>query len=488
MVNAEGDIKITDFAPPGLAAAAPFSRRGAAARQPHRVPRARVAANEVPSAATDVFALGVLAYELVTGHRTFRGETAQQIAQSVRACPPVEPLAAAPDRAGSCSAASRARRSSASPTRARCPPTRSTPRFAWRPSPAPGKDVGAQVKQAMDRIAALHEGEMSGVLAFNIGTGSARRAPEPGPPIGPSPVAVGHASDFSTDEMASSSASPGLAPRDALAAAAAGGPATIPTQPMMAAATVPDVPARVGPVSTVTGLPPMPVPVPRARDAERRAAGCPAPAPRPRWARARCSASRRTRSRRPGSPRRRREADASRVGAAPPTPRRGARRPRPRPAQPPGSGGLPRLPTPSPFSEEPGAAEPARPSGTAPAPREGRRRRSGLRFGPARRPGPPPGGRPGVRLALGARPARRAAAAARAPPAARGRRAALAPHHRRRLHLLDPRTCPRSRSPRSCSTPRSPRRRTPRSISRPGRTTARLAAAAMSASSATRCP
>ena len=48
---------------------------------------------------------------------------------------------------------------------------------ALRVAPVPGtrKDIGAQVKETLDRLAALNEGEMSGVVALNVGTGPIRR-------------------------------------------------------------------------------------------------------------------------------------------------------------------------------------------------------------------------------------------------------------------------------------------------------------------------
>jgi serine/threonine-protein kinase len=403
MVTAEGDIKITDFGI--LAAALP--------QRPAEVPRFgnRIAylapeqiANEATSAATDVFALGVLAYELVTGHRTFRGETAQQIAQSVLAGPPIEPPLPRP-------IVRVLQRCLARSPFERFPDARAFADAldaALRVAPVPGtrKDVGAQVKQSMDRIAALHEGEMSGVLALNIGTGPLRRGAEPSPADrGPPPVAVGHANDFSTDEMAKLEREPGLGPAGRLAAAAAGGAATIPTQPMMAAATVQDVPPRVGPVSTVTGLPPMPVPVPPGLSSPSIASpsisspsiSAPPSAAAPPPAMGTSTLL--------GIPPHK---VAAAIGARP-TPPGGAAAPPPPPrseaATPPTGAatrpaGLPRLPTPLPFSEEAGASEPARPGGPPPRPEGPARAGAG---GPPPRPAAPPpppgpGGRP-VRLA-----------------------------------------------------------------------------------------
>src|ERR1043165_5866426 len=90
IVNAEGDIKITDF---GILSATLPARPIDVSRLAQRVPylAPEQLANEATSAATDVFALGVLAYELVTGTRTFKGDTAQQVASAIMNGPPGEP-------------------------------------------------------------------------------------------------------------------------------------------------------------------------------------------------------------------------------------------------------------------------------------------------------------------------------------------------------------------------------------------------------------
>ncbi|HWO23889.1 MAG TPA: protein kinase [Kofleriaceae bacterium] len=240
MITAEGDIKITDF---GLLAATlpprPVETPRLASRVPYLAPEQL--SGEATSAATDVFALGVLAYELVTGHRTFRGETPQQIAQSVMAGPPIEPPLPRP-------IVRVLQRCLARSPFERFPDARALADAldaALRVAPVPGtrKDIGAQVKQALERISALHEGDLSGVLPLHIGTGPIQRISEPA-------VTQDHSDELATHEIKPVQRESGLA-----APAQAGGP----DQP---GRTAPDLP-RAGAFSTVPGVPPAPVPVPQ---------------------------------------------------------------------------------------------------------------------------------------------------------------------------------------------------------------------------------
>src|SRR6185436_2799864 len=86
LITAEGDVKITDF---GILAATlpprPTEVARLAARLCYLAPEQL--ANEATSAATDVFALGVLAYELITGERVFDGDSPQEIAKAVGSGP-----------------------------------------------------------------------------------------------------------------------------------------------------------------------------------------------------------------------------------------------------------------------------------------------------------------------------------------------------------------------------------------------------------------
>jgi serine/threonine protein kinase len=236
IVTADGDIKITDF---GILSASLPQRPIEVPRLAQRIPylAPEQLANEKTSAATDVFALGVLAYELVTGARTFKGDTPQQVASAIMAGPPAEPPLPRP-------IVRVLQRCLARSPFERFPDARALADAldaALRVAPVPGtrKDIGAQVKETLDRLAALNEGQMSGMVALHLGTGPIRRiedergagdVPLPGDPL---------ATPY---ELAA--ADPAL-----------GGPAAL----AAAASTLPDLPR---PMTTVPGLPPPPVPVP----------------------------------------------------------------------------------------------------------------------------------------------------------------------------------------------------------------------------------
>jgi serine/threonine protein kinase len=176
IVTADGDVKITDF---GILAASLPPKPTESSRLAHRIQylAPEQLANEATSAATDVFALGVLAYELVTGQRTVRGETPAQIAQSVMAGPPSEPPLPRP-------IVRVLQRCLARSPFERFPDARALADAldaALRVAPVPGtrKDIGAQVSALVERISALNEGEMSGMLALDVGTGPVAKQPPP---------------------------------------------------------------------------------------------------------------------------------------------------------------------------------------------------------------------------------------------------------------------------------------------------------------------
>ncbi|MEO7732001.1 MAG: protein kinase, partial [Kofleriaceae bacterium] len=234
IVTAEGDIKITDF---GILSATLPQRPIDVSRLTQRIPylAPEQLANEATSAATDVFALGVLAYELVTGSRTFKGDTPQQVASAIMSGPPAEPPLPRP-------IVRVLQRCLARSPFERFPDARALADAldaALRVAPVPGtrKDIGAQVKETLDRLAALNDGQMSGMVALHLGTGPIRRLTDD------------DARDAGADPAAMLSyelARPDLAG----GGPAFGGPS----------ATVPDLPRS--PITTMPGLAPPPIPVP----------------------------------------------------------------------------------------------------------------------------------------------------------------------------------------------------------------------------------
>ncbi len=167
LVTADGDVKVTDF---GILSATitarPVDTPRLAQRLGYLAPEQL--AGETTSAATDVFVLGVIAYELVTSQRAYYGETPHQLAQAILAGPPTEPPLPRPivRVLSRCLARSQFER---------FPDARAFADAldaALRVAPVPGtrKDIGAQVKAAMDRHAAMNEGMLSGVVAINIGS------------------------------------------------------------------------------------------------------------------------------------------------------------------------------------------------------------------------------------------------------------------------------------------------------------------------------
>ncbi len=237
IVTADGDVKITDFAI--LAAGLP-QRPIDVARLQHRIQylAPEQVANEATSAATDVFALGVIAYELVTGQRTFRGETPQQIAQAIMAGPPPEPQLPRP-------IVRVLQRCLARSPFERFPDARAVADAldaALRVAPVPGtrKDIGAQVKATQERLAALNDSEMSGMVALNVGTGPIRR--EPAPEI----ATLGREGEQQLDVPTREFVRPDV-------------PVPGPTPLIGPSTTMPEMPR---PMTTMTGLAPPPIPVP----------------------------------------------------------------------------------------------------------------------------------------------------------------------------------------------------------------------------------
>ena len=254
IVTAEGDVKVTDF---GILAATITAKPVDTPRLAYRIgylaPEQLV--GEATSAATDVFVLGVIAYELVTGQRAFFGDTPHEIANKILAGPPADPPLPRPIVR----------------VLARCLARSQFERFpdarafadaldaALRVAPVPGtrKDIGAQVKATLDRHAAMNEGNLSGVVAL----------PSRPPPssLGPSSVLADldlrKRPTFTDHELELADAPEAVATTEFVRPdVEVPGPARL-VGPSDSASTVPDLKPPV--TSTMPGLvvpPPIPVP------------------------------------------------------------------------------------------------------------------------------------------------------------------------------------------------------------------------------------
>ena len=268
LVSADGDIKITDFnilqaTLPVRPAAGPWQDGpiggligGRLANRVMYLAPEQIS-GEPTSAATDVWSLGVLGYELVTGQRAFRGETPTAIATAIMSSSPIEPQLPRP-------IVRVLQRCLARSPFERFPDARALADAidaAIRVAPVPGtrKDLGALVGEMLDRIAALHDGEMSGVLAINPGTGPFRRESMPDVPT----LGRDSAIDLSTGEFVRPDlpvagptplVSPGKAPTTM--------PGVVPPIPPIGPRPVTQPPPI--PATTLMGLPSMPA-VPRER-------------------------------------------------------------------------------------------------------------------------------------------------------------------------------------------------------------------------------
>ena len=157
----EGDCKVTDFGflnacmPPRAVAEPRLARRIG-----YLAPEQLV--GEPVSAATDVFALGILGFEMLTGRITFDGETPMEVQQAVLSSQPPEPaLPRAIVRV--------LQRALARSPFERYPDARAFADAldaAIRIAPVPGTrtDIGDRVRAALARRAELHDEALSGVV------------------------------------------------------------------------------------------------------------------------------------------------------------------------------------------------------------------------------------------------------------------------------------------------------------------------------------
>ena len=279
IISADGDIKITDFnilqaTLPPRTVAGPWQDGPIggliASRLANRVMylAPEQIAGEPTSAATDVWSLGVLGLELVTGQRAFKGDSPMAIANAIMESTPPEPNLPRP-------IVRVLQRCLARSPFERFPDARALADAidaALRVAPVPGtrKDLGALVGEMLDRIAALHDGEMSGVLAITPGTGPFRREQMPEVPT------LGRETDLSTSEFVRPDLNvPGPAPLTGpkapqtipgLAMPATPPPPPIPTPGSRPTTNPPPIPRPMG--QTLMGVPSVPA-LPRAPTSQR---------------------------------------------------------------------------------------------------------------------------------------------------------------------------------------------------------------------------
>ncbi len=251
IVTVEGDVKVTDF---GILAstmsAHPVDSPRLGARIGYIAPEQLV--GEATSAATDVYVLGVIAYELVTGQRAFFGDTPQAVAQAILAGPPADPPLPRPIVRVLTRCLARSQFERFPDARAFADALDAALRVA--PVPGTRKEIGAQVKTTLDRHAAMNDGNLSGMVALNM------LATTPTPPPSPPPLPPPHheeglaTNQFVRPDMPVPRPAPLVGPRSP-AFADARSPASEPSP----SATLPELPKPM--TTTVPGVvPPIPVP------------------------------------------------------------------------------------------------------------------------------------------------------------------------------------------------------------------------------------
>lgn len=169
----DGDVKIADF---GMLAPRlprrPADDYSLSARIPYLAPEQLV--GEDTSAATDVFQLGVIAYEVLTGEQAFKGPTPLDVSHEILSAQPPEPALPKPLLKVLMRCLAR------SPFE-RYPDARALADAidaAVRATPLPGgrRDVGSAVRNAMKHLSEMNEQQVSGALSFPM--------PAPPSPVG----------------------------------------------------------------------------------------------------------------------------------------------------------------------------------------------------------------------------------------------------------------------------------------------------------------
>jgi serine/threonine-protein kinase len=178
----EGDVKVTDFGflPPRLPAR-PADDLTLLARMPYLAPEQLI--GEETSAATDVFQLGVVLYEVLTGEKPFSGRMTLDVAQAILSGAPA-PLSA-PKPVVQLMFRALAR----SPLE-RFPDAGALAdgiEAALRATPLPGgtRDIANIVRSAADRLEQLSSEQMSGAFAFPMPAPPSSAMPAAGPAMPP---------------------------------------------------------------------------------------------------------------------------------------------------------------------------------------------------------------------------------------------------------------------------------------------------------------
>jgi serine/threonine protein kinase len=165
IISPEGEVRITDIGVLGACLPERPAHDGRFVTRIHYLAPEQLT-GEPCSAATDVFALGLVAYELITGERAFVGATAEDVAQAILTGQPREPQLPRPIMRV-------LQRCLARSPFERFPDARALADAldaALRVSPVPGTrgDVAELAQMALARIAALHDQQLSGALQLNL--------------------------------------------------------------------------------------------------------------------------------------------------------------------------------------------------------------------------------------------------------------------------------------------------------------------------------
>jgi eukaryotic-like serine/threonine-protein kinase len=261
IVTVEGDVKVTDF---GILASTmpvhPIESPRLAQRIGYIAPEQLV--GEATSAATDVYVLGVIAYELVTGQRAFFGDTPQAISQAILAGPPADPPLPRPIVRVLTRCLARSQFERFPDARAFADALDAALRVA--PVPGTRKEVGAQVKATLDRHAAMNDGNLSGMVALNMIAPSPIASPI-APPAIPGDDGVS-TTQFVRPDMPVPRPSPLIGPRTK--------PGMEPPREPAPSETTPEL-AKQSLTTTVPGLTP-PIPVPQGVGGAQPSSGPPA--------------------------------------------------------------------------------------------------------------------------------------------------------------------------------------------------------------------